>query len=367
VKSNPERTQPLIRLSSPRDNNYDLLRLILALMVIVSHGTPALLGKNAPEPLSHFLPGSTLGGVAVAGFFVISGYLVSASWCASTPLTYFEKRARRIGPGFIVACVATAALAVATSTNPAGSVLRTNWLYAIITTLTIRRPVVWQEYSLNPFPFETNASLWTIKYELTCYIGTAILGFLGCFRHGMRRAVAALFAIFLATNLILSVNQLTESIAGHAVQLGSCYVAGLLAYCFRTVLPRSRLLMGICAVSFLLPHFYKHLTYIVLPTSGAYCLLCLIYAKNKYSQSITRFGDLSYGLYLYGWPVEQGLIAIIGVSAFTVHSLVAATIVLCLLLAYLSYRFVEKPHLFTSPRRLIPSSSAERSTLQHST
>jgi peptidoglycan/LPS O-acetylase OafA/YrhL len=167
----------LVRSGGPEGNNYDLLRVALALMVIVSHAAPAVLGRDAREPLSSLLPGATLGSIAVGGFFAISGFLVTASWRKSTPFQYLRKRVGRIVPGFVVACAVTVLLACVTSLNRAESIRCTGWWGIALTRFTFRRPVVCLAYTVNPYPSETNASLRTIKYEVACYLATALFGF----------------------------------------------------------------------------------------------------------------------------------------------------------------------------------------------
>jgi peptidoglycan/LPS O-acetylase OafA/YrhL len=325
--------------------------LILALAVIISHATPVLLGLGANEPLSCFLRGTTLGDVAVGGFFAVSGFLVTASWRKSTPFRYLQKRAARILPGFIIACAITVVLAIATSTNARGSLGCTSWLATLATTATLRRPVVCFSYSANPYPSETNASLWTIKYEVGCYIATALLGFAGLLLAKRRFVVVLLFIVLCTAGLLLDGNSAAKTPLSYAIRLGAFYAAGMTVYCFRDSLPRTWQLTTLCFALVLLSSFSRHLVMVVLPTAGVYLLFRFVYADRVFVPGLKeKIGDLSYGLYLYGWPVAQSLAATVGPKVLGVWSMAAASILCCLPIAYLSWHCIEKPSLSLVPR-----------------
>lgn len=341
-----QKSELLVGSGAPEANNYDLLRVALALMVIVSHATPVVQGLGAREPVSSLLPGSTLGSIAVGGFFAISGYLVTASWNKSRPVQYLQKRVGRILPGFLMACGVTAVLACATSVNRMASFRCTDWWSTIATTVTMRRPVVCLAYSGNPYPSETNASLWTIKYEVCCYIATAILGFAGLLCAKRRVAVASLFISSSVAGAIADMGSHAGTPLGYAIRLWTFYAAGMVVYCFRDVLPRSRALTLLCIVSIVLSSFSSHLVVLVLPYAGVYLLFRFVYADHLFAPNLKRrFGDLSYGLYLYGWPVEQSLIATFGGKALNSWSVAAVSILVCIPIAYVSWHCVEKPFL----------------------
>ena len=349
-KTSPTRVL-LVRSGTSDDNNYDLLRVMLALAVIISHAAPVVIGEGAQEPLSGILNGTTLGDVAVGGFFAVSGYLVTASWRRSTALGYLQKRAARILPGFIVACAITALLACATSLNRTGSFTCTSWWRAVATTVTLRRPIVCFAYSANPYPMETNASLWTIKYEVGCYVATALLGLSGLLLAKRRIAIVLLFIGLAMAGVLLDGGSFSRAPLGNAIHLAAFYVAGMAVYCFRDVLPRSRALTILSFVFIALSSLSRQLVMIALPTAGVYLMFRFVYADRVFAPNLKRsVGDLSYGLYLYGWPVAQSITALIGPKAPGVWPLAIASILACLPIAYASWHFIEKPFLSLVPR-----------------
>lgn len=333
------------------NNNYDLLRLMLALAVIVSHATPVGLGRGAQEPLSSFFKGTTLGDVAVGGFFAVSGFLVTGSWRKSTPFNYLQKRAGRILPGFVTACAITVLLACATSLNRTDTIACTSWWGVIATTVTLRRPVVCMAYSVNPYLSETNASLWTIKFEVGCYVATALLGLSGLLLAKRRSAVALLFVGLVIAGVMLDGSSFDKAPVGYAVRLATFYAAGMFVYCFRDILPRSQLLTILCVVLIALSSLDRHLVLIVLPSAGVYLMFRFVYTDRIFVPNLRKnVGDLSYGLYLYGWPVAQSVIVLIGVKTLGVWQLAFVSILACLPIAYVSWHCVERPFLALVPR-----------------
>ena len=93
-----------------RLNNIDFLRLALALLVVFSHSFPLMHGSDAPEPLGRLTRGQATGGtIAVDAFFILSGFLITASYERSgSLLSFLKKRIARIYPGFLVVSVLAA-------------------------------------------------------------------------------------------------------------------------------------------------------------------------------------------------------------------------------------------------------------------
>src|SRR4051794_23283701 len=96
---------PLRETSAPERNNFDAIRLSMALLVVWSHSFGIHLGSEDTEWISRLLNGRyNAGNIGVMAFFVISGFLIMQSWERSrSARSYFEKRVRRIYPGYLVA------------------------------------------------------------------------------------------------------------------------------------------------------------------------------------------------------------------------------------------------------------------------
>ena len=178
-----------------RPNNFDLLRFVAATLVLVDHSA-VLTGRPGHPGLFAY---ETLGGFAVAVFFIISGFLVAASWERAPRLGAFAlKRALRIIPAY-AAVVAFAALVlgpIVTELAP-GAYFRNPLTWAYFRNLTF----VELYYSLpgvftrNPFPNAVNGSIWTLPIEVTMYIALAALGWIGLMTRPVVSVLVAALAV----------------------------------------------------------------------------------------------------------------------------------------------------------------------------
>src|SRR5476651_1893856 len=167
-----------------RDNNIGVLRLLFASLVIVSHSPELVDGNRSREILTRLFGTLSFGELAVDGFFLLSGYLITQSFLKTSSLwTYFIKRIARIFPGYIVAfmvCVVGIAPLV-------GGVVSSNFEAAHILTravllLSPEVPGVFKGLHYSAL----NGPMWAIAYEFRCYVLTAILGTLGVFSSSRR-------------------------------------------------------------------------------------------------------------------------------------------------------------------------------------
>jgi peptidoglycan/LPS O-acetylase OafA/YrhL len=87
-----------------RENNFNFMRLVFALLVILGHSPELVDGNQSREVLMRIFGTMTCGGFAVDGFFLLSGYLIMQSWERQPDgWKFLKKRLLRIYPGFIVA------------------------------------------------------------------------------------------------------------------------------------------------------------------------------------------------------------------------------------------------------------------------
>jgi peptidoglycan/LPS O-acetylase OafA/YrhL len=344
-----------------RSPGFDALRLVLAFLVLVSHTWP--LGGFGEEPGSPPAPRYlTLGGFAVAGFFAMSGLLVGRS-AARRPLRAFTRaRALRIVPGYAVAVVISAlpvammawvhehgglsGFFTAGADGPLGYIGR-----ALVFPTEMSHGVRGVFVTSTPYGAATgesfvNGSLWTLPYEIRCYVVVGLLG-LVIQRWGERRTVTVAWAL---TGVVAvgyrQAPELTGFVVGPLadktlVMLLFVFLSGTLVGAFAD---RVRLLgwMTVAALAialiagrtslFLTEHIGNAALAIVLPPVAL--ALAPIGAR-------LRGVDLSYGLYLYAWPVQQ-LLAMYGVTgSATVFVLIATAITL--VLAAGSWYGVERP------------------------
>jgi peptidoglycan/LPS O-acetylase OafA/YrhL len=338
-------------MARPHDN-FGLLRLLLALAVVFSHAFSVVSGRIDDEPLTR-LTGFTLGEHAVNGFFAISGFLVTMSFDRRGWRDYLVARILRIAPGLIAAVlvVAFGFGLLLTSLSPRAYLADPGLWRFITATLTsfksnITLPGV---FASNPFGFPMG-TVWTLKYETICYAGVFGIGLVGLFRH---RALLAGAAVALTLAVVAR-----EMFAPHgskgletALRLPLIFFCGGLGWLWRERLHVSGagVVFALAAVILLSPTpFYKAALYL----ATAYAMLALALAPEFTGRATEPKGDISYGVYLYGWPVQQALVQLFpAAGAWTLLGPAAAVTVL---IGIASWLLVEKPALALK-KRLIRS------------
>lgn len=294
-----------------KTNGLGTLRLVLAGLVIISHSWELL---ELPEPLRALGSRLSFGDIAVDGFFVLSGYLVASSW-VSSPDGYFWRRAKRIFPGFVV-CYALCILIA-----PLWTSAPIDWPRTILRMVTLKFPLIGD--------MTTNGSVWTIVYEFRCYLLVMALGLLGVFRKPS--ILLALAVVCLVGSAVLPSDAtlpLIETVFGDAQKLARLCGAFLVGSAFRFVPGLLTPWLGLALVA--VPIIGEPALVI-----GGGALMMWLGFKGKSPKE-----DVSYGLYLYGWPVGM-LLILAGIS--NPFALVALTLIASLLCGWASWRLIERP------------------------
>lgn len=285
-----------------RENNLDIIRLLLAILVVFSHSYPLALGSNDMEPFDLLTKHQVTGGrIAVFLFFVISGFLITASYERSKSLgLYLKKRVYRIYPAFVV--VMLLAFFVVLPLSEGGLAKPTaggRLIDFLVQTISLRQFSYTHAFLSNPYPGEINGSTWTIAYEFSCYIGVALLGLTGMLRR--RSWIATIFAASLILSLIAArYNWHSERIA-----LIPVYMAGVVFYRFRHNLALRSSWFGLSSVSLLIGSLFKYGWLLIFPFAGTCMLFFLAFHPRIRLHNFSQYGDFSYGTYLYAFPVQQ--------------------------------------------------------------
>jgi peptidoglycan/LPS O-acetylase OafA/YrhL len=338
---------PTLVNRASRENNFDGLRVIAAVTVIFSHSFLIAEGNDANEPLI-VLTGRQciLGLTGVFVFFAISGFLVTQSFEETrAPLRYLAKRALRIFPGLVAALVLSAfVLAPLVTTLPLAEYLRASEPYRYVfwnTLLDLRvHELPGVMFVDNPVGLEVNGSLWTLGYEFEMYLMVLALGVLGLLRVPV---LLALFALGLACIYFPGLDVL----GGWGWML-AFFVSGMLLYKLRA----TRIFDGriaLCALAGLIASVPLRQFILLFPIFGCYLALYLALDRRLPILRAARFGDLSYGLYIYGWPSEQAVIWALGGHARW-WQVCGLALPLAGTLAFLSWHLIEQPALRLKPR-----------------
>jgi len=312
-------------MASDRSRNLDLLRFVLASGVIISHAWPLSLGPGTAEPLEQ-LTGHSLGGWAIGVFFFISGLLIPASAERKTPAHFWTARARRIVPGLGGALFVTLALAFA-SGSTAGLHETTSWFLRAMTLVSIEHRLT-EAFATNPYPEVVNGPLWSLFYEVLAYCICAAFVWVGGARTA--KPVWALLTLAAATCLV------QEELPGRAATfapLFASFALGMAVYVWRDrIALRPIVIVLLLAAATIVPGALG------LGLVGFGLVMVALRAPV-----VTLRNDVSYGMYIYGWPIAQTLVATLpGIAPMplAVLSLLATYPV-----ALVSWRFVERPGL----------------------
>ena len=298
--------------------NFDLMRLIAALLVVVSHTFP-LAGK---APLT-IVGVEDLGALGVSIFFVISGFLVSASYVRD-PRTYLVKRLLRIEPGLIAALTITVAGLGLMSTAPISDYAPRAAIYVLSNALFLPTdhdlPGL---FAGNPIPGVVNGVLWTLRLEMAFYVVLMLV-------RADRRAVLALTAICAVVWAVMSVatpdwaEARSTRIAFLAARNGLLFFAGAAIQ-----LLALRITLWLAGASVL-----------AFPLIGPLALPMAVLGLGRPGKLPA---DLSYGIYIYAFPVQQ-------VLASHGWLTLPAAVLAVLPFAAVSWFLVERPALSLKPR-----------------
>ncbi len=349
----PEPASSLARAYDPHRNNFGFLRFLLASTVIWSHSY-ALSGRPSDPvwALSRQIDG---GSVAVDGFFVLSGFLVTQSWMQQPSIRPFAiKRLLRLVPALILAMVFGAfVIAPMASPLPLGAYVRSPgpWLHFLGVGLS-RYLFIPESFASNPYPHLVNSPLWSLRYEIFCY---ALLAFLGVV-FGPRLGIAAisLFAVSLLVYSSLPAWVSPLSIVSQTPRLVASFAAGMIFFLFKDHLPvTGRWALGaalLIGVTMLIGGVRS-----IFPWAGGYLIIYYACIRGVRFNDFSRYGDFSYGLYIFACPIQQLAIHYFG-PTFPILPLFVVTYLPALALAALSWRFVEAPALrlknvLAAPRR----------------
>lgn len=295
--------QDRIQATGGKASGFDYMRLLLALTVIAFHSVVTSYGEAYQATFTQ-TTGGRLFSVILPMFFALSGFLVAGSLERAKGLTTFlGLRAFRIFPALIVDTFFCALI-----------------IGPIVTTLPLQAYFLhadFQSYLGNALGFihyqlpgvfqsnptdQVNGQLWTVPVELECYIVIAALAVFGT--HQRPRLFAALILVF---SLVMEARVLWAGAspwAGRTLLL--CFLAGIALYINRPAIPWNRGLFLVCAAFMVASLFDKRLSYLaVYPAAYATAYLGLC---NPTKIALLKKGDYSYGLFLYGFPIQQMLV-----------------------------------------------------------
>ena len=350
-----------------RGSNFDVLRLCAASAVLVSHAVLVTTGgtwwtAHATGPFVQ------VGNDAVAVFFVISGILVTGSWRGDPSLRrYLARRALRLLPALLVTVAVSALVvgAVVSSLTPA-SYLRTGgaWAYLLNGTLFVQPNALPGVFTHLPEAGVVNGSLWTLRYEFLCYLMVPLIVALVTVARRRALVVVVAAATMLIATAVLDTHTgafldgIPVTIAGLPGAVGftvvplfmlmSYFIAGVVIQMY---LPRLRFdgrLAALAVPAFIV--FSQHPKFFALGVVAlAYAVAYFGLAARPVGHRLVALGDASYGIYVWGFVVEQ-LVVLAFRSHISAIGVFAVAMPATWIIGILSWRMIEKPMLRFKPR-----------------
>ena len=318
-------------------NNFNLMRLVAAWLVVYGHAW-AITGSAGGDLVATLTRLRFAGGVAVDMFFVVSGFLIAASLERNTARGYLVSRGLRILPA-LFACVALTTFVLGPSLTVVADYWRQpmTWEYVLANaSLLVSRfqlPGVFPDHPLDV----VNGSLWTLPIEAKLYLLLLLASLMGLLRP---RRYLPLWALAMLVGYALARHH--WPLADHLQKYLECtafFITGTLLW-----VQRERIALSGRAVASLLVAFallrgttWAHLPYFGLLAYGT------LWLGLRARLPMIRHTDLSYGLYLYGWPAQQ-LAWMLPAGKTTTGNILIATAI-ALACAAASWWLVERPAL----------------------
>ncbi len=325
-------------------DNFMILRLVAAILVIYGHAFP-LTGTVPPGYL-----GNSIQTLAVKIFFVISGYLIAQSW-SNDPniLRYLARRTARIMPGLWAVCIGSVLIAGPLLTSlTLGEYFDSSQTYDYLKNLVLNPqyalPGVFED---TIYPRAVNGSLWTLPVEFFMYLMLPLILVLPKSRYLVVVAAFVLAGLSLYFARINVPENAPIYWGTHSINALEMMPYFLFGSVFRIWVPHHllNLQFAVCLM-FLGPLFANSwagneaVSLLILP----YCVFAFAYAPSPLFAGVAKLGDISYGIYLYGFLIQQIVSDVIGTDGAPMQNFVISTL-LTIPFAYLSWNFVERPAL----------------------
>jgi peptidoglycan/LPS O-acetylase OafA/YrhL len=322
-------------------NGFNYMRVALALGIICFHSIATTTGHDSAVweswwrgPLAIMLP----------MFFSLSGFLVAGSLERSKTLfSFLGLRVLRIGPALAGEVLLSAfILGPIFTTYPLSQyfedALFTHYFWNMVGHIQYHLPGVFLE---NPYPLVVNGQLWTVPFELACYVSLALFALFGIVKRPVLFLwIAIAYHLFAIPYSIYHPAAAAGNVTGKLLVIN--FLVGVLFYQYRDRIPSSQLAFWLAfAVSLVLLSF---------PSADRFSPVFVTYVTvflgmtNPRRSKLILSGDYSYGLYLYGWPLQQAFAAMAPSHRYWYLSLLVV-LPIATLAAVCSWWIIEKPAL----------------------
>jgi len=322
--------------------NLQIIRFIAAIMVIISHSFALSQGTDNKEYLIILSQGQiTMGGLAVSIFFLAGGYLITKSMLKYKKFkTYFKVRLLRIFPALIfVVLISAFIIGPILSTNTIktyfSSSLTYRYLLNGILLLQHNLPGVFEK---NVYVSTINGALWTIPVEFLCYIACYL-----CYKLGLLKKDKFYFTIPFVIFACVAVKYLSRVIPTLEAMSRPCllFYIGIFYYIYRNKVVLNKVYAIICSILLVVCSTFGGLNFAML-LFFPYIMLTMFFGTKQYINKFSKLGDYSYGIYLWGFPVQQ-IVVSLNEGRMNPYWNMCWSIPVAIVLGIATYYIVEKP------------------------
>ena len=340
------------KLAEKNSTGFDYLRIFLAVFVLFMHSLRVVNGDWMADAManSHF---HGIFNSILPAFFALSGFLVAGSLQRNNLITFAGLRIARIVPALAVEILLSALIIgpLFTELTVGGYFSAKEFYLYFLNILGIIHLELPGVFLHNPFPNIVNLSLWTIPYELECYLA---LGSLALIFRRSRILILLVTVLLCLVGVYKSVHLhgisyyyepgTEHHFSGRALVVG--FLCGVNIYLWRDKIPYWNWLgWGCLALGIFLASFYRLQHVAVIPLAYATVWIGL---KNVPRSWVINNGDYSYGVYLFAAPIQQMLATYERLRLWWVNFLLA--LVCSVLYAAFSWHWVEHPVLKRKPQ-----------------
>jgi len=331
-----------------RNNNFDILRLIAATLVVVSHGFGF---ENEYDPLFQLTGFITIGTLSVYVFFIISGYLIAKSWERNQDVFIFlSNRILRIFPALIFVVFFTIFIVGPLFTNASFfDYFSNNDVYRYFSNITLIKlqPTLPNVFVKNGVEHTVNAPLWTLVFEFAMYIMVLFLGKLKIIKSDSNaRVIICVLVLISIIYYTIGIDNDLFFLKFHVrnfIQFFIYFFLGTIFYLYRDILKLRRsiaLISTLLLIGFYFTPFLEVYLYIYMP----YTILYLAINAPTFGKFIVKHGDFSYGIYIFGYLVQNTIYSLFG-EELNVFTGVVLALSITFIIAFFSWKFIESKAL----------------------
>lgn len=341
----------LIDYATGNDNNLNLLRFVAASLVLYSHCFPLALGWGASDPIAS-LSGISLGEIAVDVFFIISGFLIAASFYSRNNIWVFIwSRVLRIYPALVVAIFFCVFFVGAWFTEVGlkeyfldpGTAIFLVKNSTLVFGVECVLPGVFES---APCKYSVNGSLWTLPYEILMYVVLAcaltLLNYVD--KQPDRKVTKFIVGVVCSFAVCLHVaNHFMDFFPVELLRLFSMFFIGCAFFLWREKICISSKWTFLSIIVLLAALIHNDLFFVVYTLTLPLILFFLAYIPSGRIRKYNQCGDYSYGMYIYAYPVQQSVVELF--PGISVLGMFVVSFFVTLFLSIISWHLVEKRFL----------------------